>query len=313
MKIAFSLSVVLVGAMLLSPSPLGAVESGVGRYFPGMFAQPGAGIVPPFAGFYFANTSWYYTGSAPRNVLLPRNGRVSAGADADIFWNGFTVLYVPKTEWRSMSIGFAVTVPLQHAQITVYPEGLPITHTDKTTAFSDMIISPVTVGWRKGTHFWSAGLRVFTPSSKYDTSDFATPSTNCWTYSPNFSYTYLNPKKGYDLSISAGLDLNTENKVTQYKSGSVFHLDLAATRTLPSGFGFGGIVGYMQQASDDQGVLADRFGGLHGRGMTVGPMLKYTAKAGSRDINFSLGWAPEFAVKNRTRGNSIFAGVSVKI
>jgi hypothetical protein len=93
----------------------------------------------------------------------------------------------------------------------------------------------------------------------------------------------------------------------------MLHLDFCGTRALPNGFGLGGIVAFMQQVSDDRGALADRFHGLRGRGMTAGPILKYTAKAGRRSINFSLSWAPEFAVKNRTQGHSLFGGISLKL
>jgi hypothetical protein len=299
--------------MLMLAAPASATESGVGRHFPGMFAQPAAGVVPPYPGFYFAGSTWCYSGSAPKSILLPRNGRVSTGADARVFWQGFSALYVPRTEWKNVSIGFGVTIPFQHSRITVYPEGLPVQFTDKTTALADVIITPVTVGWRKGTHFWSTGVRVFTASAEYDTSDFATPGANYWTYSPNFNYTYLNPKRGYDLSLSAGIDLNTENKVTRYKSGGMLHLDLSMTRTLPAGLGFGGIVGFLHQVTDDRGTLADRFHGLRGRGMTAGPILKYTAKAGERDVNFTFSWAPEFAVRNRTQGHSIYGAISLKL
>jgi hypothetical protein len=54
----------------------------------------------------------------------------------------------------------------------------------------------------------------------------------------------------------------------------------------------------------------DRVGPFRGRVAGIGPLLSYTFKAGKQQVTLSGRWFHEFDVKNRVRGDSIFASLS---
>ena len=60
----------LVGLTCL-PQAAQATEAMMGRYMPGLFAAPAAGVVPPMPGVYWLNQSFYYSGSAKKNLRAP--------------------------------------------------------------------------------------------------------------------------------------------------------------------------------------------------------------------------------------------------
>jgi hypothetical protein len=56
--------------------------------------------------------------------------------------------------------------------------------------------------------------------------ELAPAGKNFWTFEPDFGFTYLNPKSGWEISSAVGMDFNSTNRATDYKSGDDFHFDL---------------------------------------------------------------------------------------
>jgi len=73
-------------------------------------------------------------------------------------------------------------------------------------------------------------------------------------------------------------------------------------RALEGGF-------FYQQITGDDG-FGDRVGPFRGRVAGIGPLLSYTFTVDKQSDTFSGRWFHEFDVKNRVRGDSIFASFS---
>ncbi|PWK65797.1 hypothetical protein [Aminobacter sp. AP02] len=87
----------VLAAAIPSTQQAYATEAVAGRYIPGAYARPGAGIVPPVPGAYFDIANVYYHGNAGGNVPFGDN-QVAVGLKADIWTTALAGIYVPKQD-----------------------------------------------------------------------------------------------------------------------------------------------------------------------------------------------------------------------
>lgn len=79
----------------------------------------------------------------------------------------------------------------------------------------------------------------------------------------------------------------------------------------PSGWGFDGVAGFIDQVEDDSGALADRVGGFQGCSFGVGPIVTFSKKwQGGEHVDVALRYIKEFSVKNRFEGNPMMLSVA---
>ena len=137
------------------------------------------------------------------------------------------------------------------------------------------------------------------PTGVYDIQRVANTGLNYWTFDPEFGFTYLNSKTGWDLSAALGYSINTENAATRYTSGEILHLDVSAARSLHGGLK-PGIVGYAwTQVTPDFGPGA-LLGSFESRVFGLGPALEWKA---SDKASLMLRCYFEFGAANRLQGN----------
>jgi hypothetical protein len=299
----------LGAALLLAAMPAGparATEAAAGHYIIGANAAPGAGVVPPEPGLYWGAQTLYYQGTLGRSVQLPIAGRIQSGLEAGFFSTSVAGLYVPKLDLGNFSLAFGVALPLQNMDARVF-SGMR-ERSENNWSFGDMVITPVAVGYRSGANFFQARLDIFAPTGNYSTSSIANVGMNYWSFVPNISYTRLG--RNYDLSINAGIDLNTRNEATRYTSGAMFHLDASAIYDVAPGFGLGILASMMSQVQDDRGGIAARLNGFRGQSFAVGPIARYNFALGQTHLSTMVSWAPEFGVENRPTGNAFQFRVS---
>ena len=117
--------------------------------------------------------------------------------------------------------------------------------------------------------------------------------------------TYLDAKRGHEVSLTAGFTFNGENPATDYKTGTEFHVEWALMQHVSKTFAFG-IAGYhYQQITGDSGAGA-RIGGFEGRATGLGPDITYTFMCGTTPISTELKYLREFGVENRLTGDGGF-------
>ena len=166
---------------------------------------------------------------------------------------------------------------------------------DDDFGFSDMVITPVVLGWSAGDFHWSTGLSIYAPTGEYSPGDLAPLGKNFWTFEPFVAATYLN-KTGQQASLQIAFDVNTVNPDTDYQSGCQVNIEWLLTQHLPYGFAVGATGFLYQQVTPDSGANALGLAGTY----AIGPSLGYTWKD---KLALSVQWLYEWEVNNRFQGS----------
>lgn len=305
-------ALVVAAIAVVAPERGQATEGAGGHYLIGAYAVPGAAVLPSEPGFYAPiPTMFSYRGTLGSSRDVPIGGRLQSGLTGDFAGVNLGAAYVLPVQLGQYTLATAVSLPLwyQRGRVSVIgPLGRERERTDDVFAFGDMTVSPVVLGWRSrdGAHFVQARVDVFAPTGDYNQRRFANTGFNYWTFTPTIAYTYLDGRTGLDVSASAGVDINTRNRETDYRSGAVFHLDLSVTKNVTERLGLGLIAAALVQVEDDQGPLARRLNGFRGQSFAVGPTARYGFSLGQRRVNAVVSWVPEFGVRNRTEGHAVY-------
>lgn len=293
-------------------TPLANATEGVaGRYLSGAFAGPGAGIVPPMPGVYWAVQNIYYHGEASGDVPFGNNS-IALGMDADLWATVFAAVYVPELDlpgnW-TYAAQLAIPVGWTGADAFVGPLD---TH-DEVTGLGDIAFAPLVLGWHNDAlnTFFMTSLTVTAPTGEWEEGALAFIGLNYWTFTPSIAVTRLLPEYGLDLSANFGIDINTQNPDTDYYSGATAHLDVSVTKNLNENLAIGALAGFLYQFEDDDSVFADAHNGFKGESIAIGPFLTYKAKFGdTSEVDLTLKWSHEVHVANRMKGDAVFFNVA---
>ncbi len=321
-KPARRLSGVLAGALLATASlsmarPAQAVEYGISNYLLG-YSIPMSGYTPP-SGIYYQNTFYLYDGSAGRNVSFPF-GRITAlGVDLNFAASISTAAWYTDAKILGGTLGFAATVPIIGERTSVGaaftgPLGISrrLGTSDSVSSIGDSAFSAI-LGWHEGDHHWNLTLTGFTPTGYYRAGALSFTGLNRPAIDIKGAYTFLSLQTGLELTLAAGTTINAINNRTDYRSGAEFHLEYAAIQHLPGGAYVGAGGYFYRQYTGDSGALVPAILPFKGRIASIGPIVGYTFKVGSQEINLAGRWFHEFAAKNRVRGDSVFASLSFRL
>lgn len=335
-----SVSALLLVIAATNSSETRAAESATSFYLLGSKGSM-AGFTPP-PGTYFADLNYYYSGKAQGQaalgVTLPRTGaRTGSGAsltvEADLSVKGEAYYQIPTVLWVAPgqvlggNLGFSLATPLgwkdvnadidARVNLTIpklsqtLTAGRRLSLEDQRTGFGDPIAGAF-IGWHQGNLHWNIGTMINIPIGVWDTGRLANIGFNHWAFDFTGAVTWLDPKSGLELSGAAGVTFNTENPDSNYKSGTDFHLEVAAIQNFSKQFAVG-VVGYhYQQLTGDSGSGAV-LGDFKGRVSAIGPQVNYTFQVGPLPIMTSLKWMHEFNVENRLRGDMGLLTVSIPL
>ena len=292
---------------------LTAEEGGTGHYAPGSLAtlidlpptQPGWIVQPLFL---------HYDGEADRSLAFPLAGVVTAGLNAtsDVFAVGALYTLKPKVLGAYYTVGaympFATTEVTAELSTSIRSR----TRTDRVSGLGDITLVPAMLAWKSGSWQYSALAQVYAPTGSYEVGRLANLGLNYWTFDPSVGITYSDEKSGFNFTVLSGITINTENKATNYKSGSVVHVEASVQQLFKAGDGLIGIGanGFIyEQVSDDSGAGAV-LGSFKGRTGGIGPVVTYIRPLGTTTLALELRWLPELYATRRLEGDSIwFKGV----
>jgi hypothetical protein len=302
----------LVTLIIMVPMSICAEEGGSGHYMPGGAASF-IDTLPGKPGLAIANFFSYYDGSVSTSRLLPFAGLITAGLDATAYANTVVALYQTPLELLggSYAVGAAIPYVWMEAKGEITgPLGNTITKRDSADGLGDITLYPFMLGWTGlgGDLKYDARLGIYAPTGDYDKGELANVGKNYWTFEPAVSFSYINSKTGLELSVFSGIDFNTENHKTNYRTGTQFHLDFTVAQHLPL---LGGIIGvgvngfFYQQVGGDSGSGAV-LGEFKSRTLGIGPVLSYITKIWGRDLVTEVKWLPEIDVKRRLEGDYIW-------
>lgn len=205
-----------------------------------------------------------------------------------------------------------VTIPYVDMHVTgnvTLPGGGVVGRGDSLDALGDIVLQPILLNYHASEDInWNARLSLYAPTGSYEVGQLANTGKNYWTYEPTVGFMYLGKQNGRELSAFAGVDFNTTNGATDYKTGTQAHVEVTAAQHLPlaGGLAGAGLTGYWySQIAADSGAGAT-LGPFQGRTAGLGPAVSYGSKLGGRDILAELKWLHEFDVRNRFEGNTVF-------
>jgi hypothetical protein len=278
-----------------------AGESGFSNYLPG-FRDTLAGTLPG-PGLHLKQYFFYYSGSI-QTAVSERMIETDANLELPILISAFN--YVTKERVLGGRFAYGIIVPALNTHISgrITSPGPTREFDDSITSLGDIVLQPAVVAWQKGYSHHKLLFLVYLPTGNYDVNREANTSLNRWALELDYAYTWLDLKRGLELSISPGYTVPFRNTATDYLSGQEFHVDYTAIQRFRSGFGFG-VVGYIfQQITRDKGTGAI-LGPFKGRVYGIGPIFTYEAKTGDGKIVHYMGkYLTEFGAANRFEGDS---------
>ncbi len=307
----------VAGAIFLSPGGVAlAAEGGIGDYLLGS-RGPGAGITPP-PGLYFQDDTYFYDGKLSGGRSLPTGGLLVANLSSQTWLNLPTTLWITPAKVFGGDVGVSLTTPFCAPRINASllvnsPRFGPIgvSATDDQTNMSDFFLNSF-IGWHAGNFHWQVGVGGVIPSGTYVSGQLSNASLNRPAVDVFSTFTWLDPRIGWDLTAAVGVTFNQTNTATNYTTGDEFHLEWAATKYITKQFTIGLVGYYYQQFTPDSGPGAV-LGGFEGRVVALGGSLGYTFEAGKLPISTRIKVFREFDAVNRQEGTVSYFTVSLPL
>ena len=264
-------------------------------------------------GLALATAFVYYPASA--SVRLPIAGSATTTLDSKVYANSLLAIYQTPLEvlGGNYAFGGAFAGIWMDLNGTVVTASGTRAASESASGIADVFLYPLMVGWTAlgGDLKYDVRLRIYVPLGKYEAGSLANPGRNYWTFEPMLGVSFLSSQIGLEASAFTGLDFNTKNTATDYRSGEQFHIDATLAEHLPllSGLvGMGATAFYYQQITGDTGSGAT-LGDFKARTLGVGPVASYARKIGGADCALEVKWLPELEVKNRIKGNEFWIKV----
>ena len=309
-----AIATVLAAAMASCPTM--ATEGGLGRVVQGSNLQPKAGIVPNVPILALNISSIYFNGSIGGSAGVPVAGDVALDLKAEVSMTPITLLKVWDTGEGRWNFASAVTVPIiwNRVTATVSTGGASVQRSQSASGIFDVLITPIIAGYHfSPTSHMAMSLGIWAPTGSFETGRLANTGLNYWTFSPTLAYTKLIPASGFEFTTQAGLQFNTRNTATDYKSAPLFTYDALVQKTLGHGFSIGANLSWVQQIGDDQGPLADRLNGFVGHALAIGPTLDWSGNIGNRPAEATFRWTPTVTSGRRLSGDTLMLTFSLPL
>lgn len=314
-----AVAVFLVIISVFSPmSQVPAAEFGTGLYMLG-YQSSLAGYLPE-PGFYLRNDFYVYQGNAQ---ILPFSGRVEVDLRSRLMTDLVTGTYVTPLKifganyalgfiWSSVTNTFLKGSLVVDTRFPLLNRLLSRSEEGSYTGVSDLVVTPINLGWHLGQFHIMAFGNLYAPVGSYNAERRLNTGLSRWALEPNVAVTWLRPGTKYpqEASISMGWTFNLENPATQYTTGQEFHLEYFLGQHLPLGFTLG-LAGYIyNQMTADTGSGAS-LGAFHGQTIALGPCLTFNSKIAGHAIGLNARYYNELKVKNRFDGQAAFVTLSL--
>ncbi|MET4213451.1 transporter [Bradyrhizobium sp. LA2.1] len=236
-------SVTMLALALFVPTAAEAYEL---RY-PGWALKPGITLgsgsagTPPAGVYMFNQCSTYQAKlvgpTAPNVGGTPTEIHQAAAATG--------ILFVPGWQFLGATYDAVIVQPFIEASATA-----PVN--SSAAGMHNTYIVPVELSWKLGQSgfFAKAGFGITAPTGSISgPTGLANWGNPWWTFHPSFVVSYL--KDGWNFTANMFAELNTRNTITDYRSGTVFHAEFTAAKTIGK-WTFGAIGYYAGQVASDQ-------------------------------------------------------------
>jgi len=298
-----------IAVCTLVPMGAGATEGGSGHYMPGAVATL-IDLAPTQPGWVIEPIYLHYEGDAATKKEIPIAGLDALGlkANLDALLIGGFYTFDQKVLGAYYSVGAMLPYTWITAEAEVETAVGDLRRRDTAQGLGDVTLIPIMLGWKQGTWQYDLALSVYAPTGEYEVGRLANPGLNYWSINPIAGVAYSNPKTGFNAGLHGGVMFNTENSDTDYRSGTLAHLEGSIQQLLPAGKGFVslGLEGFwVEQVTADSGqrpILGD----FKGRTAGLGPVLGYLLPMGKQNFVAELRWLRELETKNRLEGDYVW-------
>ncbi len=289
------------------PPTANAGEGGTSHIMPGANATL-VDVPPTLPGGFFKPMYINYRGDVSANVPTAAGIVANLNADANTLVLGGGYGF-EQTVLGGAHYSVAAFLPYTWLSISGNSAALGgVSIQNSVSGIGDVTVVPVMLGWKSDNWQYDFLMPVYVPTGSYETGRLGNTGLNYWTFDPIAGVVYSNAKSGLSASAHLGYAINTENDATNYKSGSILHLDASVQQIFPLGSGFANIgaeAWYFQQVTCDSGTGAT-LGCFKGRTAGIGPVLGYIQPIGNEKLLFEFKWLPELDTKNRLKGDYLW-------
>ena len=289
------------------PPAANAGEGGTSHIMPGANATL-VDVPPTLPGGFFKPMYINYRGDVSANVPTAAGIVANLNADANTLVLGGGYGF-EQTVLGGAHYSVAAFLPYTWLSISGNSAALGgVSIQNSVSGIGDVTVVPVMLGWKSDNWQYDFLMPVYVPTGSYETGRLGNTGLNYWTFDPIAGVVYSNAKSGLSASAHLGYAINTENDATNYKSGSILHLDASVQQIFPLGSGFANIgaeAWYFQQVTCDSGTGAT-LGCFKGRTAGIGPVLGYIQPIGNEKLLFEFKWLPELDTKNRLKGDYLW-------
>jgi len=298
-------SVAIASGLLTLPRTL-AEEGGAGHHVPGGKSTL-IDLLPTQPGWVVEAMYLHYDGDAKANTNLPVAGLLTLGLDAtsNAMMVGGFYTFEPQVFGAYYSVGGFLPYAWVDVNAQVRVGQAFVQQSSSTSGIGDITLMPLLMAWDLDCWQVDFMLPIYAPTGDYEVGRLANPGLNHWTFDPTISAGYSNEQTGFNFAINSGFAFSTENKDTNYRNGTLFHIDASVQQMLPLGPGFLGIgveAFYIDQISGDSGSGAPA-GGFEGKTAGLGPVLSYILPVGDNTFVAEARWLHEFDTTRRLEGD----------
>jgi hypothetical protein len=283
---------------LAAVTPATAGEGGGSHYMPGTMGDFAMALIGP-PGFYLRNDIVYFAGDI-NSVTL--GGLIYSSASQDVWVNTVKGIYLSEDGLFGGRLGLVLSLPIV---LNAHVEGVLARGPDQPwgtpsgdrSGIADMSLTTF-LNWSEGEHHIAGGLTIFLPVGSYEAGRIINLGRNYWSFDPTVTYTWLDPKRGHEVSLITGLMFNTTNDATNYHSGTEWHMDITLAQHFSANFALAAVGSVLRGVSDDTGKPVDRanavlptlglqpVGGFRAEYFGAGPAVFYMAPIFGKDVNF---------------------------
>lgn len=292
--VPFTALAAILAALAAAPPAL-AGEGAGSHYMPGTQGDFAMALIGP-PGFYLRNDVIYFKGDIGPVTF---GNRVYVSASQDVWVDTVKGIYLSGGGLAGGRLGAVVTLPIVlNAKVA---GELAVNFAGEKSGSRSGISDPsLTVfnNWAFGDGHLSAGLTTFIPVGAYDTDRIVNLGRNYWSFDLIATYTWLDAKRGHEISVTTGFIFNTTNTATDYSSGTEWHMDFMLSQHFSKTFALGLEGSVLRGITDDSGPLLDRanvvlpltgheaLGGFRAGYFGLGPAVLVSRKIGGTDVNF---------------------------
>jgi hypothetical protein len=294
-----------------------ADENGMSFWLPGQFGSFAA--LPSHPGWSLPLVAYHSSGEEGSSKVFPRGGRFTTGLDLGVDLLIAVPTYTLASPVAGGRASVGVTTLLGHVNVGIDatlsgPGGgalLSGGESDSRTGVGDLYPT-ASLKWSSDAHNFMTYAMAGVPVGAYDKGRLANIGTNHWSLDAGGGYTYLDTKRGHELSAVLGFTYNLENPDTDYKNGVSAHLDWAASQFFSRSFHLG-LVGYFyHQLTGDSGAGAV-LGDFKSKVSAVGPQAGWFLKVDEHNWYLNLKGYWELDAENRPEGWNLWVTLAIPL